>query len=83
MQSETARVVALSNGALALAEKLRSLQITDAEGARRLSVSRAVICRWLSGRRRPSLALALRVERVFGIPAIDWTKVSKSRNRRR
>lgn len=40
--------------------------------ALRLRVTSQAVNAWLSGRTTPSLALAVEIERIYGIPVADW-----------
>lgn len=38
----------------------------------RIMCSSGVVTRWAAGKRRPSMAMALALEREFGIPHLSW-----------
>lgn len=49
---------------------------TVAALAERLGVKRQAVYAWLEGSSRPRLEIAVRIEREFGIPVIDWAEES-------
>lgn len=56
-----------------LQARLDKLEWTQVEFAKVLGVSTGVVSRWLSGKRKPSLQMAFRIERSkIGIPAKAW-----------
>jgi len=60
------------SGADAVATGLASLDMSQSELALRLGVRRSTVCRWLSGERKPSLEMALRLKAVLGISPDTW-----------
>lgn len=60
------------NGSLLLEAKLGELGVTQADLSKRLGVSTGAVSRWISGDRRPTLAMAFRMENELGIPAELW-----------
>lgn len=63
-----------SEGAQRLGELLERLGLTLDAAAKRLDTSAPTVHRWLTGETKPSLALALKVEKEFGISTGLWTK---------
>lgn len=61
-------------GSLLLEAKLYELGLTQADLSKRIGVSTGAVSRWLSGDRRPTLALAFRMESELGIPAELWIR---------
>lgn len=48
---------------------------SQSEFARRLGVTTGVVSRWLSGERGPKLGMAIRVQRLVGIPVEAWVPI--------
>ncbi len=59
-------------GAFRLRSRLRLLRWSQADLARAMKVSTALVCRWMNGERRPSLSMALRLQSVAGVPVQVW-----------
>lgn len=64
----------MNAGAKRLGAWIARKKLTHEGAARRIGVLRVQVTVWLSGRRRPGLRNALRIERVAKIPAGDWNR---------
>jgi transcriptional regulator with XRE-family HTH domain len=75
----------LTQGSARLAEYRDRWKLKQYELAERITVTNAYLSQILSGKRRPSLPIAVRIERETGIPVESWTEpqVGKSENRGR
>ncbi len=52
--------------------RLAKVDLSQAMIAGRLDVTPAIVCGWLSGKRRPSVVSRSAIEEVFQIPAASW-----------
>ena len=71
-------VTVVTVGARRLAAVLKRGKLSQADVGRAVNAGRHLVCRWVSGLRRPVLRYALALQRVYGIPADSWEKVSKA-----
>ena len=55
---------------------LKRERLSQAEFARSIGVTSAIVCMWVAGKRRPGLTSALAIERVTRgeVPAKSWTR---------
>lgn len=64
-------------GLVALGARMEKLDLNQAQVARMLGIGADIVSRWFAKgpkRRLPSLAIAVRIENVFGIPVSWWTR---------
>jgi transcriptional regulator with XRE-family HTH domain len=59
-----------------LRQHLKAQRQTHKALADQLGISQQYVSMLLKGTRRPSLVLAIRLERELGIPANEWAKAS-------
>ena len=59
-----------------LALQIERHEATQGRAADRLGISEGHLSDLLRGRRTPSLALAIRIEQAYGIPASAWTQTA-------
>lgn len=45
---------------------------------RQVGAADGLVCKWISGRRRPSLAFAASIEQLLGVPASHWLVPAKA-----
>lgn len=63
-----------SLGSVKLGRIQRKGRLSEADIGRAIGAGRHMVCRWLSGQRRPGLAYAGKLHELYGIPILDWTK---------
>lgn len=49
------------------------------ELARRLGTDSAMVSRWLTGQRCPSLDMGLKIEQITGIRCSDWVELERTK----
>ena len=59
-----------------LADYMREMKVSDETLAARLKVSRPYVTRLRQRKRRPSLELAIRLEKMTGIPAAKFAETT-------
>jgi len=64
----------LTRGAQLLAAWLATTETSQRAMARQLDLGPSTVQAWMSGRKRPSLAVATSIERVTGVPATSWAE---------
>jgi transcriptional regulator with XRE-family HTH domain len=62
----------MNSGRDLLERKIRDLDLTQAEAARKAGVSQSLLSRILGGRSQPSVETAFKIEQRLGIPARSW-----------
>ncbi len=66
----------VSSTAARLRDRLRELGWSQLDLATTIEVSPAIVSRWLSGDRVPSLTMAFRIQNsAVAIPASDWVRL--------
>lgn len=55
-----------------LAVRLEETGLNQSELSARLGVFDSAVSRWISNKRRPSLRMAIAIEKMLGIPAESW-----------
>lgn len=66
----------LSRGASLFIDARKSRRMSQNHVARLLSAATGVVCRWESGRQKPSRALAREIEALMGVPAGAWDEAA-------
>jgi len=61
-----------TRGSIALAQALQRSWETQADGERRVGVSRGTFTRWLNGTRKPGRELACLLRDIYGIDPAMW-----------
>lgn len=67
------------------AEALRNFFQSQNDGARRVGIGGSAFSLLLAGKRRPSIEVAARIERLYGVPCAYWVEdveiISKDKDR--
>lgn len=67
------------DGAELLGDYLRTHALTREQFAEKVGSTGAAVSRWVTRDRVPSIAWAMKIERVTGIPLEAWAKVERKR----
>lgn len=68
------------NGRQLLAEWIARARVKKGEAAAQIGISASELSHLLSGRRRPTLPLAVDIEEVTGIPAASWVPTKRGKS---
>lgn len=72
----------MENGRHLLAAWIERAKLKKGVAATRIGISASEVSHLLSGRRRPTLPLAVTIEEVTGIPAASWVPTARGKSAR-